>query len=354
MSRQEQHIDESPHKVLVTGAAGFIGSHVTELLCAEGKKVICLVKKSSNLQYIQHLPVEIRYGDLTDSQTLIHATKDVDAVIHIAAIAKDWGNYKTFHRVNVVGTLNVLKACKTNGINNIIITGSVASYGEEDAKEVKDEASPFNSHYPYFADSLFTCGMNHYRDSKAQCTIEVIQFAENNNLNLTILEPVFVYGEREFSSGFYEYMKTIQTGIPFFIGSKKNKFHVVYVKDLARAYSLVLKKKTTGINRLIIGNHKAHRMHTVFGLFCQELGKRQPINLPKAWIYPFAFLLEFFYTVFRATEPPLLTRGRVNMFYDNIEYATSKAEKELGFKNVYSLETGIKKTVKWYRDNNLI
>lgn len=340
--------------VLVTGAAGFIGSHVVEYLCAQNVQVRCFVKPSSDLKYIQHLPFELSFGDICDFDSLKNAMQGVCAVIHIAALSKDWGAYADFYNINVQGTLNVLKACKAHKIDNVIVTGSIASYGEENNASVKDETFPFNAHYPYFADRLFSCGMNYYRDSKAEATRKAIEYAQKYNLNATIIEPAFVYGEREFNSGFYEYLKTIKSNIPFFIGSRRNNFHVVYARDLARAYYLSLSKGLHGVNRIIIGNAKSDKMHKVFGAFCKAIEKKQPLNMPKVLVYPFAFIMEWVYTIFKSSTPPLLTRGRVNMFYDNIEYATQKAEQLIDFSTEYSLEDGVRQTVNWYKENNLI
>ena len=82
--------------------------------------------------------------------------------------------------------------------------------------------------------SLRLLVMNYYRDTKAIGTKEAIKFASENVLNLTILEPTWVYGEKEFNTGFYSYLQTVKTGIPFFLGSKKNMFSVIYAEDLAR------------------------------------------------------------------------------------------------------------------------
>ena len=81
---------------------------------------------------------------------------------------------------------------------------------------------------------------------------------------------------------------------------------------------------------------------------------KKPKNIAKQIVYPIGFLLELFYTIFSMKNAPLLTRGRVNMFYDNIEYSTLKAEELLGFTNDFSIEKGIKKTVEWYKENSLI
>ena len=88
--------------------------------------------------------------------------------------------------------------------------------------------------------------MNYYRDSKAIATKKAIEFAKENDLNLTILEPVWVYGEREFHTGFYEYLKDVKNGLPVVPGCKKNKFHVVYAGDVADAFYLVYQKNDQG------------------------------------------------------------------------------------------------------------
>lgn len=340
--------------VLITGATGFIGSHITNVFCGSGIRVGCLVRENSDISSIRDLPVEFRKGDINNLSSLIEAFKGFDCVIHNAAYARDWGQYEDFYKTNVEGTLNVLQACSENGIKNIIMTASISVYGEEDCKAVKDENSPDNSHYRYFADRLFPCKLNYYRDTKALAKKKAVEYAGEHGLNLTILEPVWAYGEREFNTGFFEYMRTASSGIPFLPGSKKNKFHVVYAGDLARAYLLAYRKQMQGINSFIIGTQKAESMDRIYTLFCKEAGVRKPKNLPKFMVYPIGFILELVYTIFKVKTPPLLTRGRVNMFYDNIGFSTGKAESILGFTNEYSLEEGIKKTVKWYKDRKLI
>jgi len=351
---EQQHIETNKQKVIITGAAGFIGGHVTDYFCKKYMDVSCFVRSSSDLSFIENLPINIINGSVKDYAALESAFKNMDCVIHIAGLVKDWGKYEDFYETNVVGTLNVLQACKANNIQNVIITGSISSYGEENSKEIKSEEHPYNSHYKYFLDSVFPCKMNYYRDSKAQATKEAIKFAEENDINLSIIEPVWVYGENEFSSGFFEYIKSVKGKTPFFLGSSKNKFHVVYAKDLARAYYLAFVKKPNGINRLIIGNQEIDFMDEVYSVFCEELEIKKPKNLPKVVFYPIGFLMELFNTVFSLKNAPLLTRGRVNMFYDNIEYSTVKAEKLLSFTNEFDLKVGVKNTVNWYKENNLI
>lgn len=342
------------NKVMITGATGFIGSHLAEVFCENRVGVGCLIRKGSSIANIEGLPVEFRTGDIRNREDLAAAFAGYDWVLHNAAKVSDWGNYEEFYENNVRGTLNVLEACAGTGIKNIIMTGSNSVYGEEHSLIVKDENSPGNSHYRYLGDKIFPCRLNFYRDTKALAKKEALAFAQAHDLNLTIIEPVWVYGEREVKGGFYEYLKTAKTGIPFLPGSKRNKFHVIYAKDLARAYYLVYRKQLTGINCILAGNQRPESMEKIYRLFCLEAGINKPGNMPQALIYPVAFLLELLYTIFHAPHPPLLTRGRVNMFYDNIEYSVEKARQILGFTNAYSLEEGIKRTVLWYQEKGLI
>lgn len=341
-------------KVLITGGTGFIGSHVVRALCEKGIETGCLVRENSNKENIEGLPVKLEYGDIEDLESLIRVLRHYNFVIHIAALAGDWGPYERFYSANVEGTLNMLKACTVNGIWDVIITSSISVYGEENSNKIKDEGFPHRSHYHYFADRVFPCSLNYYRDTKAMTKENAIVYAKDKGLNLTILEPVWVYGEREFNTGFYEYLKTAASGIPFLPGSNKNKFHVIYAKDLARAYLLAYENKLQGINSFIIGNEKAELMHEIYRIFCEKAGIVKPKSIPKVLVYPFAFIIELLYTIFRSTKPPLITRGRVNMFYDNIEYSTQKAKQMLGFTNEYSIEEGIGNTVKWYKDRKMI
>ena len=326
-------------KICITGGSGFIGSHIVEYFQQMSEDIHCISRAEA---------------DIRDVDKLTAAFQGADCIIHNAAMACDWGEYKTFYQNNVYGTINVMKACKANGIQQIIMAGSCSVYGEENNKVIKDENSPLNSHYPYFLDNIFPCAMNFYRDTKKEAVEEAIHFAKSSNMDLTVLNPVWVFGEREFHTGFYEYLKTAKTGIPFIMGSKKNKFHIIYVKDLAKAYYLAYKADITGINTFVIGNQEAEYMDNIYALFCEEAGFRKPENISKALIYPIGFLLELLYTLLKTKKPPMLTRGRVNMFYDNIEYSTQKAAELLGFKCEYTLREAISNTVKWYKSEEYL
>lgn len=335
-------------KILITGASGFIGGHVVRHFVEKGEQVTCLLRPESNTGFIDDLPVKRVAGNILDPDSLDKACQGLDFIIHIAGKVDDWGSYNDFYQTNVQGTMNVLNSALKNNIENVIITGSVSSYGEENCPEPKDENSPYNSHYHYFLDSIFPCAMNHYRDTKALMTQQSIAFANEHNINLTVIEPVWVYGENEFSSGFYEYVQAVSSGERMMPGSRKNQFHVVYAGDLAEAYYLAYQKSLPGIHRFIIGNENTEPMCDIYQKFCQAANLNFPRMLPKWVVYPIGFFMELFSTVLKRKSPPLLTRARVNMLYDSIAYKTEKAFQLLSFRCKTDTLSGIQKTVDWY------
>lgn len=342
------------NKVLLTGASGFIGSHIAELFSKENIPIKCLVRSSSEVSFLKQLNEEIVEGDIIKIESIENTLTDVNFVIHTAGKSSDWGEYSDFYSCNVIGTLNILKACRSNNISNLIITGSISSYGEEDTDKIKNEESPYNSHYSYLLDKIFPSAMNYYRDTKAILTQKASKYAVENNLNLTIIEPAWVYGEREFNTGFYQYLKSVQNGMNWAPGSKSNKLSIIYARDLAYAYLLAFRKKLKGINRIIIGNPSLEKLNKFHSLLCETAKLKPPKLIPKFLIYPIGFWMEFFSTILHKKEPPILSRSRVNMMYDNIEFSVDNAKKLLGFKAKTSLRNGIIQTIKWYKQNGFL
>ena len=341
-------------RILITGGNGFIGHHIVKRFLKEGYEVVVLVREKSNLENLKDCNVEYHYGDIRDYESIEEAFKNVQGLVHVSALAKDWGNYKDFYETNVVGVINVLKLSKKYNLKKIVLTGTNSVYGEENSELVKNEKSPMSSHYKYFGDKIIPCKMNYYRDSKKAGKVEAIKYAKENKLTITFVEPVWVYGEGELTGGFYEYIKSAKEKIPFLPGSSKNNFHIIYAKDLAEIFYRAFEKQSIGIESYLAGNVKVDKMDEIYKKFCIEANVNKPKNLPKFIAYPIGFLLELLYTIFRMKNPPVLTRARVNMFYDNIEYSVDKLKDELDYIEFTPLELGIKQTVQWYKENGYL
>lgn len=342
-------------RIVITGASGLIGSHVAEFFTSKGISPVCMTRVNSKNDFLKSIGACIICGDVTDMESLLKVfSPGADFVIHTAAKVGDWGCFDEFYEVNVLGTLNVLKAAKENNVKNVIITGSISCYGEESSSEIKNEDMPYNSHYSYFMDKLFPSGLNFYRDTKAEANRRAIEYAKKNSMNLTIIDPAWVYGEREFHSGFYDFLKTVKSGLSLVPGSKRNKFHTIYVRDLAKIYYLAYQKRLQGVNEFLAVAPRAEYQYQLFDLFCKKAGFKTLHRLPKPLTYPPAFLTELLYTVFRIKSTPLISRARVNTFYDNIEYSSEKLCRELGFVPDYTFEESVDNTISWYKENKYL
>lgn len=341
-------------KIFVTGATGFIGSHLVDELLKENHSITVYARKSSSLKFLPKDKINIAYGDIKDPNRLKEALVGFDVVYHNAALASDWAPKNEFYETNLGGTKNVLLAMRENKIKKLIFTSTIGVIGEENCSTAKNEASPYKPRINYFLSSLFEPDMNHYRMSKMLAEKETIEFAKKHAIALTVIRPTWVYGPREFHSGGYYICRAILDGMPLFPFGKTNRFHLIYVKDLVKAMAVVLKKDLTGINIFIIGNEYPPLAKEYIENYAKSLGAKAPKSIPEGFFQPVGFILEALYKLLRKKNAPLLTRARVKMLYCNNIYDVSKAENELGFIAQTPLAQGIEDTVRWWKENQYL
>ena len=332
--------------VLITGASGFIGSHLTKVFCRR-HAVSVLVRQDSNRDFLRHYPITLLEGDLRDRAFLTQAAKGFDLVIHAGGKVNDWGSYPDFLETNVQGSLNLLEALSPG--TRLIFFSSIAVLGEEDCRTPKDEESPYKPVCPYLFESWLPSGMNHYRLTKTLAEQMLIQKAEISGLALTVIRPVWVFGPREFHAGPYEYCKSVQDGLPALPGSWDNLFHVIFVEDLARLTLRIAEAQRPGIQVYNAGQPEIPLMSDYWKLFCQAMGLAQPRVFPPWLLYPLALLLEILWTLAGARNPPLLTRARLYLFAANNVYSAQKVCREFAFHDFTPLPRAVRKTVRWWK-----
>jgi nucleoside-diphosphate-sugar epimerase len=342
-------------RVALTGANGFLGSHVARALTRAGWPVTALVRKGADTKFLARLKnLTIVELEETSQPTLRAAMEGCDALVHAAALAKDWGRWEEFHEANVALTRRVLGAAAELGLKHVVHVSTNAVLGEEDCRRAKVETDPHAPRLPYFLEDAFPSAMNFYRRTKAEAESWATGFARERGLNLTVLRPVWIFGPRELHAGPSEYAKTVASGLPVFPGSDRNLFHPVYVGDVARAVKLALEKARPGVEVFNIGPPQVLPMATYFGYYCEALGRRRPRQLPKWLLYPAALGLELAATLARAKTPPLLTRARVYMFFADNVYDVGAAERALGFRAETDVRRAVRLTVRWWQQNGYL
>lgn len=337
-------------KVLVTGANGFIGSNIVRELCKQTDcQVTGLVRKGSDTKFIDQYNIPLIRADLLSLKA--EELNEFDKIIHVGAKVGDWGKYKDFYEANVKGTVKLFESCSKS---DFIFISSNAVLGEEDQTKPKSEDAGYKPVLKYWLEDILPCAMNHYRLTKALSEMILIKKARDNKRNLTIIRPVWVYGPREFNAGPYEYCKTIDSGICLMPGCKTNRFHTIYVEDLARIIKEICHNQKKGINTYNAGNPDVKLMHEYWGGFCSALKRSQPYYLPKWLLYIPATLMEALFEIFKTANPPLFTRARIYMFYASNVYNVDKLISDYNIKKFTPFEKAVKKTVRWWKLNKYL
>lgn len=239
-------------KILITGGAGFVGNHlVNDLVKKENEIIIFDNFSNSNKKEtfaLKKKNVKIIEGDITKYDQIFNATKDQDVVIHLAAkisvIESIKNPSETFH-VNVNGTKNVLKACKKNKINKIIIASSAAVYGDSKVDIKLTENKKNNPISPY-------------GESKSRMEKEIMEFiSKNKNINCVILRFFNIFGigqTLEYAGVITKFIKKIRENAPLEIfGDGMQTRDFVSVNDVIGAINCAIMNGKNGIYNIASG-----------------------------------------------------------------------------------------------------
>jgi len=321
--------------IAVTGATGHIGNVLVRQLVSRGESVRALILPLEDTAPLDGSTVERVEGDVLDIDSLTQAFAGADAVYHLAGVvAIRPGQNELMHKVNVVGTRNVVEACLRSSVGRMVYTSSIHALAEPKAGTVIDETCPFDP------DTVTI----EYSKSKARATLEVL-VAVKRGLDAVVLCPTGVTGPYDFRLS--EMMQLI---IQFAKGKLKasiaGAYDFVDVRDVAVGHILACEKGSSGESYILSGE----RM-TVDGLLA-TLAEATGVAAPR-WKAPLwaARAVAYFAPLYRA-----LTSSRVQFSSDAIATLTSnsfisseKARRELGYSS-RPIRQSIVDSVQWLRD----
>jgi nucleoside-diphosphate-sugar epimerase len=330
------YLTERERLVLVTGANGFIGSHLTEALLARGYRVRCMVRQSSDLRYIQHLPVEWTHADLSEPEHLRRACQDVDMVCHCAALTRAL-DQETFLRINAEGTEALAWAAfeaNPDLRRFLYVSSQTVVGGARSADDLMDESRP-----PQPLDWY----------GKSKWAAEQALHSLDGRLPLTIIRPSVVFGPRD--RDLYSYFDLVNHHLELRLGRDERWVSLIYVLDLVDLLVLAL-EGDVAIGQTYFGSAWA-TTYTVFArTLARTLHKRTlRVTVPLAALTPIVLAAK---AQERLTgKPALLNEQRVlNMRQPYLISSGEKARRELGFAPRYDLETAVEETATWYREND--
>lgn len=206
-------------KTLVTGATGFIGTHLVQNLVKQGREIRCLVRETSNTQYLVDLGVELFYGDLLNKDSLKAIAKDINIVYHLAGEVYS-KRCKDFYRINLKGTQNLVEVCLPENIDRFVFLSSIAAVGPNRKHDILlDEQSPCKPLDPY-------------GKSKLQAEKLLIKSFERYSFPVIIVRAPTVYGPLGQPKIITKILRMVQTGRVLIVGDKKSLRSMCYIDNL--------------------------------------------------------------------------------------------------------------------------
>lgn len=320
--------------ILVTGGTGFIGSHVVEALLKKDYTVRCLVRKTSNLQWLKPLGVDLVYGNFDDVDSLKDAVSGVDIIIHIAGVVAA-KNRDGFFRGNVIATRNLIAATlKYNpDLKKFLHVSSQTAVGPGlNGKPVDESTTP----------SPITT----YGESKLAAEKEVLSYKDT--LPVTIVRPPAVYGPRDTAT--LSFFQSVQKGLVPLIGFTPKKVSLVHAYDLARGIvDAALSGITTG-KIYFIASEDVYSWQEIGDVTSRVVGKRTlKLRIPEFLVMGIAGMSGFV-SKFKKKPSVLNYEKGKDMIAENWTCSVEAAQRDFGYRQEISLEDGIRNTLDWYRE----
>jgi dihydroflavonol-4-reductase len=320
----------------VTGATGFVGSHVARALAAEGADLRLLVRASSNTSNIADLKADLVIGDLRDAASLENAISGCDTVFHVAADYRLWvRDPEEMYRANVEGTRAILEASRKSGVRRVVYTSSVATMGFTDGQ-------PANEESPVSLANM----IGPYKRSKFMAEQVAVEAAKRG-LDVVIVNPTTPVGDRD--------IKPTPTG-RIVVDFLKKKFpayvdtglNLVDVTECARGHIAALEKGRRG-ERYILGGENL-TLKQILDKLAAITGLPSPsVRVPYVLALATGVVDEVVTGRIRGREPratiDAVRMGRKKMFV-----SSAKAERELGWK-IVPVEEALRRAAEWFRAN---
>lgn len=334
-------------KILITGASGFIGSFIVEEALRRGFETWAAVRGSSSRQFLTDERIHFIELNLSSEEQLCEQLKDhqFDYVVHAAGVTKCL-NKADFHRINTEGTQNLVRAIialkmplrRFVYISSLSIMGAIREQQPYTEILESDEARP-NTAY----------GQSKLEAEQWLASLPSCTGGGGGGFPYVILRPTGVYGPRE--RDYFMMAKSIQSHTDFAVGYKQQDITFVYVTDVVQAVFLAMEKGQTG-RKYFLSDGEVYQSSTFSNLIRKELGNPWWIRITAPiWVLRVVtFVGEY---VGRLTgKVTALNNDKYNIMRQrNWRCDIEPARQELGYEPQVKLEEGVRRSIKWYKDN---
>jgi 2-alkyl-3-oxoalkanoate reductase len=323
-------------KVLVTGAAGLLGSHVAEFALERGDAVRVLLRPGADVSWLARDGVEVYRGDLTDRLFVESAVDGVERVLHCAARTGPWGPETEYERVNIYGLKILVEAAMAVGVRRIVHASSITVHGI-DVHGTADESAPLCG------------GSDPYSRSKVAGERLLQQLIRDKGAPVSIVRPGLIYGPRDTNS-FGRFARLVEQGKMVIIGSGNNHMPLIYVRDAAQGIWLVSEvDKAIGRTYLLV-NDEPVTQREYFNALAKELGVSPPRrHIPYRLALTLGATAEMVGHLMHTKQPPPIMRFGLMQVAGENRFVINRARSELGFVPQVNLTDGVRQGIAWYR-----
>ncbi len=319
-------------KVLVTGANGFVGSNLVRELVHQNYRVTCLVRQTSNLHSLTGLPVTFKYVDYHSVRSLQEAIYDNQVLFHIAAKVREISK-KRYYNANVTLTKNLMEAIQDTSIEKCVFLSSQAAGGPRKDNSFKTELDSSNP-------------VSHYGWSKLEAE-KVI----NNECPVpwVIVRPSSVFGPGD--KDFLKYFQLVQKGVAPIAGLKKKYMSLIYIEDLISLLMLCMEEHAANDQLFYACDDNAYSFDEFIDTLAKVMKKKVlKVRVPIFLSYMGAWFNEC-KKIFTGKQA-ILNIQKVNEAKQRYWLCSiEKARRILHFHPEFSLEKGLIKTYKWYKEH---
>jgi nucleoside-diphosphate-sugar epimerase len=322
--------------ILITGAGGFLGRNLATDLLSKGHKIWNFSRK--NHSQLQAMGIETICGDLQNEADVAAAFKGMDVVFHVASRVGIWGDYEEYYRTNVIGTENVTKACRANGITKLIYTSTPSVVFEGSDICGADETKPYSQKF-----------YNYYSQTKTIAEQMVLK-ANDKNLCTVALRPHQIIGPDD-PHLVPRLVNAAKLGRLKIVGTGKNLVDVTYIQNAVDAHVQAFEKLSPQSplagQAYFIGQERP----VVLWDFINEILLRHnlpPITrkVPGRIAFNIGLFFECWYRFFRIKGEPPMTRFVALQFSRSHYFSHQKAKKDFGYEPKISIEQALDLTVR--------
>jgi dihydroflavonol-4-reductase len=326
-------------RVLITGAGGFIGSHLVRDRLARGDDVVAT---DVDLQRLEALKLEgdlkCELVDMRASERLARLLDGVDTVFHLAAAHLDvLKGDEHFHEVNVDATRTLARLSAAAGVRRFVHCSTVGVYGPLESLPA-DETTPPR---PDIA----------YERSKLEGEAAIRSVVEETGLETVILRPAWVYGP--LCPRTQKLIRTVARKRFFFVGDGSNRRHPIYITDMLEAFQLAAIQPVASGEIIIIAGPDTVSVKKLIGLITEQLGTDYtPLRLPAWFMEGFCIAIEKSAALV-GREPPF-SRRSLKFFSESSGFDIARAERLLGFRPKIDTREGLRLTIREYRKQGIL